>query len=167
MVLIFLFVLSFGSIAHAELDEATRPIDNCRHDETTFRCVTFIENYDADTIKVSIPNVHPLLGNKISVRVLGVDAAEMRGKTPCEKDRAEQAQQVVSKVLGQAKNITLKNVQRDKYFRILADVDADGKSIREVLKQENLVVDYSGGHKGKVDWCSKGKKPKPTKTDEP
>ena len=54
--------LSFGVFAADQ---------NCTHDERTFRCVKYIKNYDADTITFDIPNIHPLLGKKISIRVTG------------------------------------------------------------------------------------------------
>ncbi len=51
-----------------------------------------------------------------------------------------------------AQSITLKNVERGKYFRIVATVDADGQDVSDLLIQEGLAVPYDGGTKGK-DWC--------------
>lgn len=127
--------------------------NNCQHDKVTFRCVKFIKNYDADTITVNIPNVHPLIGEKVSVRVLGIDSPEIKGKNKCEKDKARIAQRLVENLLKNAKNIELQNVQRDKYFRILADVVADGKSIKDLVIKNHLAYSYSGGTKLSVDWC--------------
>ena len=98
----------------------------CKHDQQNFRCVEYVKNYDGDTITVNIPGVHPLIGNKVKVRILNVDTAEMRTKDQCEKQKAQQAQKIVENLLKQAKKINLENIQRDKYFRILADVKADG-----------------------------------------
>jgi len=47
----------------------------------------------------------------------------------------------------------LKNVQRGKYFRILADVQADRKDVADILIKKRLAVRYDGGTKG-FDWCS-------------
>ena len=46
--------------------------------------------------------------------------------------------------MSDAKTIELKNPQRDKYFRILAEVWIDGESLGEKLKSEELAKDYDG-----------------------
>ncbi len=127
---------------------------NCTHDAHNFRCVKVLKNYDGDTITVDIPNIHPLLGNKVSVRVRGIDTAEVKGKSPCEKDAARVARNLVESLTKNAKVIDLENIERDKYFRILADVIADGKSIKDVLIKNQLAVNYDGGTKQKVNWCT-------------
>lgn len=126
---------------------------SCIHDETTFRCVKILKNYDGDTLTVDIPGLHPLLGKNISVRVAGIDTPEVRTKDSCEKQAGRAAKNLVASVLKNAKTIELQGVQRDKYFRILADVMVDGKSLKEVLLKNNLAYSYDGGTKAKVDWC--------------
>lgn len=126
---------------------------NCNHDVRTFRCIKYIKNYDADTITFNIPNIHPLLGEKISVRVAGIDAAEIKTKDKCEKESALAAKNFVMQQLKKAKRIDLTNVNRDKYFRILADVIIDGKSLKSLLLNQNLAYAYSGGTKKKMNWC--------------
>ncbi len=130
----------------------------CDHDRTSFRCVQFVRNYDADTITVNIPGVHPLLGEKVSVRVLGIDTPEIKGTTGCEKAKARTAQRLVENLLKNAKRVDLINVQRDKYFRVLADVVADGKSIKDLMLKNHLAYEYDGGTKAKIDWCQTPKR---------
>lgn len=129
--------------------------DNCAHDATTFRCVKYIKNYDADTVTFDIPNVHPLIGKSISVRVRHVDTPEIKGKLPCEKDAARTAKRLIENLLKNAKRIDLENVDKDKYFRILADVVVDGKSLKDTLFKNNLAYNYEGGTKQKINWCSR------------
>ena len=112
----------------------------------------YVKNYDGDTITVTIPGVHPLLGDKISVRVRGIDTPEVKGKCQKEKDLARTGQRLVESILKNAKAVTLENVGRGKYFRIVADVVADGKSVGAVLLKNNLAVVYDGGKKI-MDWC--------------
>lgn len=91
----------------------------------------------------------------ISVRVSGIDAPELKGTKPCEKDAARAAQRLIESLLKNAKRIDLTNVGRDKYFRILADVTADGQSIKAVLLKNKLAYEYDGGTKpADFDWCS-------------
>ncbi len=129
----------------------------CTHDATTFRCVKFIKNYDGDTITFQIPNVHPLLGKNISVRVMGLDTPEIKGKLPCEKDAARTAKRLIENLLKNAKIIHIANVQRDKYFRILGNVIVDGQSLQDVLLKNGLAYVYHGETKQKIDWCTFGK----------
>lgn len=136
-------------------DKAQTP--SCHHDDKNFRCVKYLKNYDGDTLTFNIPNVHPLLGSKISVRVKNIDTAEIRGKLPCEKDSARVARKLVENKLKNSQNIQLLNVERDKYFRILADVIVDGDSIADLLIKNQLAVNYDGGKKKKPNWCAMGK----------
>lgn len=129
--------------------------DTCSHDATNFRCVKYIRNYDADTITFDIPNVHPLIGKHISVRVRQIDAPEIKGKLPCEKEAARTAKRLIENTLKSAKRIDLVNADKDKYFRILADVVVDGKPLRNILYRNGLAYAYEGRTKQKVDWCNR------------
>jgi micrococcal nuclease len=151
LILIFIF-----SLLHQPILFAQPPENSCEHSKTTFRCVKYIRNYDGDTVTVKIPNVHPVLGENISVRVAGIDTAELRGQQPCEKDLARTAKKLVAAQLKQARNIEIRNVKRDKYFRILGDIYVDGVSLKDVLTKNNLAVAYDGGKKSQVNWCEMG-----------
>jgi len=76
----------------------------------------------------------------------------MRGKCEQEKVLARKAKQYTVTMLRNAKTIELRNMQRGKYFRVVADVYADGQSVGEGLVREGLAVVYDGGKKVK-DWC--------------
>ncbi len=141
-----LFLAALVSKAHAS--------ENCQHDAEVFRCVKYINNYDGDTLTVEIPGVHPLLGKKISVRVLGIDTPEVKTKNTCEKDKARMARNLVEKLLKRSQKLELHNIQRDKYFRILADVKVDGRSLSQVLLKNHLAVAYDGGTKARTNWCA-------------
>ncbi len=118
----------------------------------TFTDVRFVKNYDGDTITVDLKGQHPLFGDNISVRVAGIDTPEIKGKCAQEKKLARKAKKVVHKIMSKARKITLKNVRRGKYFRILADVQADRKNVADILIKKRLAVRYDGGTKG-FDWC--------------
>jgi endonuclease YncB( thermonuclease family) len=127
---------------------------DCQHDSKTFRCVKYVKNYDGDTITVKIPDVHPLIGKDISVRILGIDTPEKNGTRPCEKAKARDAQRLVENLLKRAKTVELRNVDRDKYFRILAEVWADSQSIGAILIKNKLALPYDGGRKpASTNWC--------------
>ncbi len=62
--------------------------------------------YDGDTFRVTIKNYPPVIGERISVRVLGVDTPELRGKCQKEKELARLAKQFTVKHLREGKVIT-------------------------------------------------------------
>jgi len=114
----------------------------------------YVKNYDGDTITFNIPNIHPLFGKLISVRLSGVDTPEIRGsKCAKEKELAYKAKVFVKNLLTGAEKIELKNVGRGKYFRILADIHVDGINLAELLIKNNFAIRYYGGKKEK-DWCN-------------
>lgn len=126
---------------------------NCQHDKYNFKCVKYVKNYDADTITFNIPNLHPLIGNKINIRVNGVDTPELRTKNSCEKEKGYFAKNVVEKLLKKAKRIDLTNIKRGKYFRIVADVIIDGSDLKDILLRQGLAYKYYGKTKKKMNWC--------------
>ena len=67
-----------------------------------FNNVTYHRCYDGDTCTFTLPDVHPLFGEKISVRIAGIDTPEIRGKCQKEKALAIQARNLVRRMLGQA-----------------------------------------------------------------
>lgn len=126
---------------------------DCKHTENTFKCVKYVKNYDADTVTFNIPDVHPLIGKSVNIRVFGVDTPEIRTKNQCEKTKAKNAKKLVASLLKKAKRIDLEKIQRGKYFRIVADVIIDGKSLSEYLLKNGLAYAYNGGKKKKMNWC--------------
>ena len=81
------------------------------------------------SITFNLPNLHPIIGKNIRVRLNGIDTSEIKGKCDKEKYDAEQAREMVGDILKDAEKITLKNMQRGNYFRIASDVIIDGESL--------------------------------------
>ncbi len=82
---------------------------------------------------------------------MGVDAPEMRAKCQREKVAVRVARQFSVRLLRMASVIELKNIKRGKYFRLLADVYIDGKSLAENLIGTNHGRVYRGGKR--LCWC--------------
>lgn len=112
----------------------------------------YVRNYDGDTVTFNLPGLHPIVGEKISIRVNGIDTPEIKGNCEKEKYDAQQAQQMVADILKDAEQITLKNMKRGKYFRIAADVLVDGESLGDMLVEAGMAVRYDGGKKTHK-WC--------------
>lgn len=128
--------------------------EDCNNDESNFRCVEYVTNYDGDTITFNIPGVHPLIGKRVNIRLRGVDTPEMRSDDPCEKKLAVKARTFLAYKLQTATRIDLLNIERGKYFRIVANVKAGGRYMERALIRNSLGVPYiGGGTKPVVDWC--------------
>lgn len=76
-----------------------------------------ISVYDGDAFRVNINSMPPILGQNIAIRINGIDAPEIKRKRKYEKDLAIK----VRNLLFNAKEIKLTNMQRGKYFRIVAN----------------------------------------------
>jgi len=110
-----------------------------------------ISVYDGDTFRVNIDSLPPIVGKNIPIRVNGVDTPEIRGKCQYEKNLALKARDFVRVKLANAKEIQLTNLQRGKYFRVVANVVVDGVSLEQELLDNKLAYEYSGGKK--ISWC--------------
>ena len=110
-----------------------------------------ISVYDGDTFRADIRGLPDIIGKNIAIRILGIDTPEIKGKCEEEKIVAIKARDFSRKALFNAKTITLKNLKRDKYFRLLADVYFDDIDLANALLVNNFAVKYSG--KKKPSWC--------------
>lgn len=112
-----------------------------------------IKCYDADTITIAskLPyDASPLY--RLSVRLNGIDAPEIKGKSAEEKEVAKEARDFLSNLVLN-KMIRLENVESEKYGRILADVYLGDVHLNELLLKERYAVKYDGGTKLKpVSW---------------
>lgn len=105
--------------------------------------------YDGDTFRCNINGWPPIIGHRIGVRINGIDTPEMRDKRPAIRELARQAKMFTVGKLRSAKRIELRDIKRGKYFRIVADVYVDGKSLPDMLIRAGLAKPYDGGKKPK------------------
>lgn len=112
-----------------------------------------IKVYDGDTITIAAKL--PFVGSplyRLSVRLNGIDTPELTSKYSEEKICAGLARDSVAELILH-KEITLKNIQTEKYGRILADVYLGDLCVNEWIVRERLGVRYDGGTKHKpVSW---------------
>ncbi len=109
--------------------------------------VDLVRVVDGDTIVVNIHGWPDIVGREIGVRVSGCDTPELRDRRPEVKALAYRAKRVVTDVLFNAGIVTLHNIRRGKYFRLVADVYADDICISSFLIHAGLALPYDGGKK--------------------
>ena len=103
-----------------------------------------VKVYDGDTITVAFHLNGTLY--RTSVRLLGIDTAEIKGKSEEEKKRARDARDALSaKILD--KTIDFKKTATEKYGRLLAEVWLENENICEWMLAQGHAVAYDGGTK--------------------
>ena len=107
--------------------------------------------YDGDTCYVVAKTLPDNLKN-MSIRILGIDTPEIRGKCLEEKSLALQGRAFANDMFKNADNIEFRNLKWDKYGgRILADVYIDGVSYKDKIIEAGLAREYYGNKK--IGWC--------------
>ncbi|WP_223290417.1 thermonuclease family protein [Nitratidesulfovibrio sp. SRB-5] len=102
---------------------------------------------DGDTLVVDIPGYPPVAGRAISVRIAGCDTPEKRDPRAELRELSRRARELTLHMAAPGSTVTLRNLRRDKYFRLLADVEADGGDIASALIERGLAKPYEGGRK--------------------
>jgi endonuclease YncB( thermonuclease family) len=103
--------------------------------------------YDGDTFYGIVKTWPGIIGDTVGIRIYGIDTPEMKGVPDSVKDLALKAKALTGSLLLSGKRVTLKNMRRDKYFRILADVWVGNINVADTLIKAGLARPYSGGTK--------------------
>lgn len=149
-----LILLAFtGCASSPQTNPESASEKECLNTATSFNCVKVVEVYDGDSIFIDLPGQHPLFGKRMGVRILGIDTPELRTKDACEKKKGIEAKDFLTKIIASAKRIDIVDAQKDKYFRILGTVKADGLSVADELVKQKLAYPYFGEKKVKRNWC--------------
>lgn len=119
----------------------------------SFLQVQYVKNYDGDSITFNIPQAPAIVGHNMHIRLRGIDCPELRnGRCSLETEKAKEARDLVHELLQQASTINLRRTGRGKYFRMLADVEFDGRDLATILLKRDLAIRYFGG-KRDYNWC--------------
>jgi endonuclease YncB( thermonuclease family) len=106
-----------------------------------------IKVYDGDTITIASKMPYPESPMyRFSVRLNGIDTPEIKGKNADEKEIAKKARDELSALI-MSKTVTLKNVQSEKYGRILAEVYLEDVCLNDWMIEKKFAVKYDGGTK--------------------
>lgn len=111
--------------------------------------------YDGDTFRVDIDAWPAVIGRDMPVRLRGVDTPERRSRCATEaqrvreRARAEAATTFTREALAEAEVITLHDIGRGSFFRLVAEVRLDGESLGERLAAAGHALPFGSG-----DWCA-------------
>lgn len=109
---------------------------------------------DGDTVEIKVDWLPKELGDKLKIRVYGVDTPEKGGRAKCTQEAklGEEATKFTVDAIYNANNLGVTIIEWDKFGgRILGDVLIDGKSLRELLIEKGYAREYFGSVK--KSWC--------------
>lgn len=114
--------------------------------------------YDGDTFRANINAWPPVIGERVPVRIAGINAPERRSRchTEAEKERerelaAEARIYLVERLRG-AEVVELRRIERGSFFRIIAEVWADGENVGEEMIEAGHALPFIKGQGGR-SWC--------------
>lgn len=114
--------------------------------------------YDGDTFTAQINEWPPVIGERIKIRIADINAPERRSRCDTEEEKARERQlaadariYLVERLRG-AETIELRNIERGSFYRILAEVWADGENVGDEMLAEGHALPYIEGAGGK-SWC--------------
>lgn len=106
--------------------------------------------YDGDTLTVEVPGWPPVF-REMSIRLTGYDTPEIRGRCEYERELALLAKDALTGTILGARMLRLEDVRPGKYFRLTAELSADGLPVASRLIEAGLARPYDGGTR--EGWC--------------
>lgn len=114
--------------------------------------------YDGDTFTATIREWPPVIGERIKIRISGINAPERRSRCDTEAERererelAAEARIYLVEHLRSAESIELRRIERGSFFRIIAEVWADGENVGQEMLEAGHALPYQEGQGGR-SWC--------------
>lgn len=113
---------------------------------------------DGDTFRATVDEWPAVIGERIPVRISGINAPERRSRcdTEAEKERerelAADARIYLVERLRGAETVELRQIERGSFFRIIAEVWTDGENVGQEMIEAGHALPYREGQAGKA-WC--------------
>ena len=131
----FLSIIVACFLSFAAFSQAGAESSSAHNRSVVTRIVTV---YSAKAFTCEIKHPLPVFGRRVPVKLRSIDLPAVDDKKPHAQALARRAKQLTEKLLQQAKVITLENMRRDGYSRIIADVYVDGRNLADLLESPAL-----------------------------
>ena len=105
---------------------------------------------DGDTVEIEVDFLPVELGNRLPVRIYGIDSPEIFGKCIDEVTKAKEARKYMMSLIGSDYKIIIKG--RDKYFRIVGDIVTPKGVVSDLMIEGGHAVTYDA--RKKQSWCN-------------
>ena len=109
---------------------------------------------DGDTIEFVMPGLPDELGDKMKLRIYGIDTPEKGHRAQCKEEalKGEKATKYAKQIVDTAAVLKVEIRDWDKFGgRVLGDLLVNGKSFREIMIQKGYAREYYGDKK--QTWC--------------
>lgn len=113
--------------------------------------------YDGDTFYINLPGMPSVFGEELPIRLINIDTPELRSRCKTvelkdeEKRLGRLATEYLIELLSSADEVQLRNLERGSFFRVVAEVYADGVSVNNhMVEAGHAVAVYDGKS---ADWC--------------
>jgi endonuclease YncB( thermonuclease family) len=113
-----------------------------------------IRAVDGDTVEIQVDFLPSELGNKLHIRIWGVDTPEKgwRAHSKHENELGLKASEFTKNAIANSKEIKVSLIMWDKFGgRVLGDLIIDGKSLRQLLLDNGYAREYYGDKKQSWD----------------
>lgn len=100
--------------------------------------------YDGDTFFADLYGEPAIFGKDLGIRLKGIDTPELNSPDTCQRRMAKQARDYLAQRLNSSCKIELRNLSRDKYFRVDATIIADGVNINDEMITKGYAMAYTG-----------------------
>lgn len=110
----------------------------------------YVKNYDGDTVTLKLL-IWPDLVKTAQVRILGIDAPEVRGECDREKRQAREARDYLADLLTDAGIVRVTVHGFGKFGRPLADLEVGDRNVGELMIDQGHARRYDGG--ARASWC--------------
>lgn len=113
---------------------------------------------DGDTIRVTVNEWPPVIGHRIPVRISDINAPERRSRCDTEAEKVRERQLAADariylvERLRSAETIELRQIERGSFYRIIAQVWADGENVGQEMLEAGHALPYASGQSGQA-WC--------------
>ncbi len=114
----------------------------------------FVGVKDTRTIWVNLPEYPALIGERIPVRINGINTPSLKGKCKKETQLAANAKSFMTKVFQEAELIDLESITRGTYFHLVANVLVNDENFVIQLIEKGYAVKTSNNKKAH-NWCKK------------
>lgn len=98
--------------------------------------IKYIDNYDGDTLTTEITVFKKGKTEfivKDDVRIKNINTKEINSKDIKDKEQAMKSKEKLKNILIKSNKIDLLNCSREKYGRLLCDINIDGKDLKEII----------------------------------
>ena len=101
--------------------------------------------HDGDTFTVTLPGVPAIFGERLNIRIDGIDTAELSDEKTCAKHAATEARETLKLLMQTSDTVDLINCQRDKFYRLRCRVRTDsGVDVSAFMLESGLARPYEG-----------------------